>query len=330
LSLILLTLFAGACAGPGDSGESSGSLLQALRLQLDWYAEPAHGGFYQALVKGYYQEEGLDVEILQGGPGAVPLQSVTVGKADFTLGRIDDAIRARDRGLPLMVAMAYMQKDPQAIMYHASNDIETWKDLDGRAIMVDPGGAFVAWLKKRYEIDFDVIPLDFGIARFLSDENFIQQCFITSQPYFAKLQGVEVEAKLLSDESYSPERVVITSSAIAKKSPELIAAFARASIRGWRDYMEGDPEEVHELLLELNEGNTPLLNEYSHHAMREFRIVAGDPEAGESLGLINPGKLLKTLSILKDLELISTIPRIEQIVDYSILPPEISGGDWEY
>ncbi|NER01091.1 MAG: ABC transporter substrate-binding protein, partial [Cyanothece sp. SIO2G6] len=192
------------CGGPSEVEADAESGLVEVTLQLDWYAEPAHGGFYQALVKGFYKEEGLAVDIKQGGPGIRPLPSVTVGGAEFALSRIDDTVIGIDQGLPLKVAMAYMQKDPQAIMFHASNPIDSWEDLDGKAIMIDPGSAMVSWLKKRYEIEFDIIPLDFGIARFLADKGFIQQCFITSQPYFAELQGAEVGAKLLADEAFSP------------------------------------------------------------------------------------------------------------------------------
>ncbi|MEM9158671.1 MAG: ABC transporter substrate-binding protein [Verrucomicrobiota bacterium] len=323
LTIVGALIFVGSCGQKEEVGEA-GSLI-SVKLQLDWYAEPAHGGFYQALIKGYYEEAGLAVEILQGGPGATPLQSIAVDKAQFTLGRMDDALMGVDRGLPLMVTMAYMQKDPQAIMYHASNDIDSWEDLAGKSIMVEPGSAFVAWLKKRYEIDFNIIPVDYGIARFLADENFIQQCFITSQPYFAKMKGAEVETKLLSDDEYSPERVVMTSRTMALKSPGVIRAFVSASIKGWEDYMDGDPSETHLLLNELNSGNGDELNAYSHQAMAQYKIVEGDRETGESVGRIDAENLEQTISVLLDLGLIEKEPDLSRVIDYSILPPEVSG-----
>ena len=52
-----------------------------ITLQLDWVAEPEHGGFYQALAKGYFREAGLDVTIVQGGPNAFVMQKLGTGKA---------------------------------------------------------------------------------------------------------------------------------------------------------------------------------------------------------------------------------------------------------
>jgi NitT/TauT family transport system substrate-binding protein len=69
--LLLFARFAIGCH-PGASGSAteSGSAagLTRVTLQADWYPQPEHGGFYTALVKGYYQDEGLDVTIQPGGP----------------------------------------------------------------------------------------------------------------------------------------------------------------------------------------------------------------------------------------------------------------------
>ena len=55
-------------------GRGTGGDLAHVTFATDWKAQAEHGGFYQALAKGYYREAGLDVEILQGGPGVnVPL-----------------------------------------------------------------------------------------------------------------------------------------------------------------------------------------------------------------------------------------------------------------
>ena len=54
-----------------------------ITVQLDWVAEPEHGGFYQAEAKGFFREEGLDVRLIPGGPGAHVMPSVATGKADI-------------------------------------------------------------------------------------------------------------------------------------------------------------------------------------------------------------------------------------------------------
>lgn len=298
--------------------------LVKVSLRLDWYAEPAHGGFYQALLKGYYKEKGLDVEILQGGPGVVPLRSVATGQADLALSRVDDVVIGVDKGLPVQLVMGYMQKDPQGIMFHASNPIESWEDLNGKTMMLNPGNAFVSVLRKQKNLEFNVIPLDYGIQRFLADEDFIQQCFVTSQPFFAKQNGADVRVMLLSDESYSPERVVVASKSFAQSNPTIVRRFVEASIQGWEDYMKRDPSETHTHLLGIHTGNTEALNEFSHQAMAEYKVVSGNAAAGESLGLIDSSKLAKTVATLHELDLIEAEIPLEALIDYSILPDEVA------
>lgn len=52
----------------GCRKQQASSGLTPVTLQTDWYPQPEHGGFYDALIRGYYKDEGLDVKILPGGP----------------------------------------------------------------------------------------------------------------------------------------------------------------------------------------------------------------------------------------------------------------------
>ena len=96
--LVLGALAALVLSGCGEQRSAAPAPTQAklekIILQTDWYAQPEHGGFYQALVEGYYREVGLDVEILQGGPNAIPTQKVALGTAQFAVGRTDELIIA--------------------------------------------------------------------------------------------------------------------------------------------------------------------------------------------------------------------------------------------
>src|SRR3954470_416480 len=92
--------------------------LRKAILQTDWFPQAEHGGFYQALAKGFYAEAGLDVEILGGGPGAGIKLKVAGVDADFGLLRSDDLILAVSRDVPLVMVAADMQHDPLALMVH--------------------------------------------------------------------------------------------------------------------------------------------------------------------------------------------------------------------
>ena len=74
------------CHGHESSTEAG---LTPVRLQLDWYPQPEHGGFYTALLKGYYKAEGLDVTLLPLPQYGSVAQLVASGKAEVGLGSSD-------------------------------------------------------------------------------------------------------------------------------------------------------------------------------------------------------------------------------------------------
>ena len=295
--------------------------LTKVTLQTDWYAQPEHGGFYQALVKGYYKEVGLDVEIIPGGPNAMTVQKVAQGVADFSLGRSDQIMVAVSRGVPLMIQGAIMQQDPQAIMFHKESEIKDFKDLDGKTIMAIPGSTFVGMLEHTYGIQIDVIPTDFGMNRFLADKAFIQQCFITNEPYYVAREGANVGTLLLSDSGFSPYRVWYSSSGYARANPEIVQVFSEASIRGWRDYLTGDRSEADALISSSNPKQTPDFIDYVVNSMLENQLVMGDPEKGETLGRLTVERIQNQIDQLNEIDALESDVKIDQVLPKRLLEP---------
>jgi NitT/TauT family transport system substrate-binding protein len=91
--LILFTICLEGCHRPSRR-TLSGTGLTKVTLQADWYPQPERGGFYTAIAKGYYKEEGLDVSIQPGGPFALAAKQVAAGAAEFGLGSSDGILEA--------------------------------------------------------------------------------------------------------------------------------------------------------------------------------------------------------------------------------------------
>ena len=100
------------CAALTTSGLAAGDRpLFKLKVQLDWMAEPEHGGLYQAQARGWFRAEGLDVTLLPGGPGTHVMPTVATGRAD--IGQADDVgtLLQQAEGLPFLQFAAVWRPD---------------------------------------------------------------------------------------------------------------------------------------------------------------------------------------------------------------------------
>jgi NitT/TauT family transport system substrate-binding protein len=317
-------------AAPADTSAGTGAPgsepLQKVTLLLDWYPSAEHGGLYQALVKNYYRDAGLDVTIAPGGPASFPLQMVGTGRAPFALGRCDDVILAVRQGLPLVIVCAQMEHDPQAVMMHADSPVKTLKDLDGRSVMVGPAANWVAYVQAHYGIKFQVIPMDWGIGRFISDKDFIQQCFISNEPYYAEIHGVKTRAILVTGAGYDPYRVIFTSRSFALAHPEAVRGFVAATLRGYTEFLHGDAALARARIQAENPSQTPGLIDYSLSAMKEYKVVEGDAAKGERTGLVTPERMNALQQTLVELKILDAPMPLDRFVSFDFLPPGLASG----
>ena len=103
-----------------------------------------------------------------------------------------DVQRAFDRAAASYDAAAVLQHDPEALLVHANSPVKTLADLNGRSVIAPPSMTWIPYVKAKYGIKFDLRPLNYGLTSFLADPTAIQQCILTSEPYFAEQHGVKV------------------------------------------------------------------------------------------------------------------------------------------
>jgi NitT/TauT family transport system substrate-binding protein len=326
-STLLLILLGAVALAPGcrkaetvATGDQPARIK--VRFQTDWFPQPEHGGYYQALAKGYYAEEGLDVEILPGGPNAQVMTGVAMQRAHLGMTNGDDVMVAISRGVPLKLVAAEMQRDAQGILYHRENPIRDLRDLDGRTIMAGAGSVWIQFVQQKYGIKFNLRPLVGDLARFMNDKTFIQQCFVTNEPFFARQRGAEVGALLIAHPGYEPYRVMFASNEFLAQNPDVVRRFVRASVRGWNDYLTGDPAPANALLQKLRPELTPEFFTYSILAMKDYQLVLGDPARGEKVGQLTRERLETQLRVLRELGVIERDVNVDDVATFDFLPPE--------
>ncbi len=259
---------------------NSANGLTPVRVQLDWYPQPEHGGFFAAALNGYYKAEGLDVTLVPLPQFGSAEQLVMNGRADFGLGSSDKILEANANGLPLVAVAATMQHDPLAVMVHKDSPVHDFKDLENHTIAAQTGATWLKYVTIRYGLkNVKQVSSTRSVANFLSDPNYIQQIFMTSEPYFAKQANVEVRTIPISSSGYDPYRVQFVTRDYAAQHPDIVAKFVCASIRGWIAYLE-NPEPVNKYLLTLNPALNPAQEAYSAQALKDGSFVGQDMEVG--------------------------------------------------
>jgi NitT/TauT family transport system substrate-binding protein len=288
----------------GCSAKKPANGLFPVKLQTDWYPQPEQGGYYDALVKGYYRDEGLDVTIVPGGPYANGLQSVATGSAQFAMSTSDSLLEAIGNDQAVVAVAATMQHDPQALMVHAESSVRSFADLEGHAVAVRPGSTWFVYLEKRFHfVNLRTVPATFSVANFLQDPSYIQQVFVTSEPYFARKSGAEVRTLLTSDTGYDPYRVLFTSTAFLKDHPEIVGKFVRASLRGWRDYL-ADPTAANNEIAKLNPAMSRDQMAFTVQALHDGKFIVGSDPSGSQLGQFDPARWQTLYRQLLDLKIL--------------------------
>jgi NitT/TauT family transport system substrate-binding protein len=298
--LFVVSLSALGCRHPaGESG------LTKIVFQADWYPQPEHGGFYTALAKGYYKDQGLNVTILPGGPYITVEKQVFAGGAQFGMGSSDKVLEANAQGQALVAVAATMQHDPQGIMVRKDSAIHSFSDLNGHSVAIKVGeSTWFEFIVKRFQLNnVHVVPAMMNVANFVADPQYIQQAFATSEPFFAHQAGVETRVLLVSDAGYSPYRVMYTTRDFVQEHPDVIAKFVRASLKGWKDYLN-DPAAAHAIIAKLNPALNAEWMNFTWQQLRDGHFITGDDPTGAQLGQMDPKRWSTMYEQLVDLKVI--------------------------
>ena len=205
-----------------------------------WFAEAEHGGFYQAKALGLYEKAGLDVTIKMGGPQVNGMQLLTGGAADIVVGYDIQVLKSIENGLPVTTIGACFQFDLQGVMTHA--DVPSIAALKGHKVLIAASShqTYWPWLKQRFGFTDDMAGVDtFNLQPFLLDKTLAMQGYPSSEPFEAAQMKEPVNFYLFADAGYPPYgTTMVTTNAFLEKNPEAAAAFVKASLEGWAEYLK--------------------------------------------------------------------------------------------
>ena len=262
--------------------------LPKLTLVLEWYPEPEHGGYFCAAAKGFWKAEGMDVEIVGGGPNAFCEKRVSIDENTLGICRGDAVLLAQERGLPVVAVNSYFQHDPQGIMVQENSPVKTLADLDGTD------------RRDGHRLHVHVVPGEeapprqhedrarHGIGGAVCPGPELHPAGFPHRRAVLRAESGRQDARVLpiNGSGFDPYRVIGANRKLLEKHPELVAAFSRGAYKGWMEYYR-DPEPIHAV---IKKGKPNMEDEgmrFAYREMRRLHYIEGEADKGDAFGKID-------------------------------------------
>ncbi|MXN65263.1 ABC transporter substrate-binding protein [Stappia sp. GBMRC 2046] len=295
-----MRILAGLCASIALFATTNAAIaLDEVKFGTNWLAEAEHGGFYQAVADGTYEKYGLNVEIIQGGPQAANQALLMADRIQFYMqGNLIGSFSAVEQGIPVVEVAAIFQKDPQVLIAHPDQGIETFEDLAKLPTIFlgkDLYATGFQWMKANFEgfRDEQYKPYTFNPAPFLADKQSAQQGYITSEPFAIETEGgFKPKLFLLADAGFDTYSTMIETKAdFLEQNPDIVKRFVEASIIGWYNYLYGDNSAANDLIKQANPEMTDAQIAFTIDKMKEFGLVESGTALEKGIGCMTEERI---------------------------------------
>ncbi|MDB5805154.1 MAG: hypothetical protein JWN73_2476 [Betaproteobacteria bacterium] len=318
----LFVLLAGLAlpAGAADAQRQS----VALTLQLNWKHQFQFAGYYAAIEKGFYRDAGFGVALKEYQDGVDPVDSVLTGDADYGVGASELVLRYA-KGAPIVAVAAILQHSPLVLIARGS-EVQTVQELIGKRVELTQHEAELYAYLRREGVARDRIieqPASFGIQRLIDGQTDAIAGYSTDEPY--ALQQAHFRYSIFSPRATGIDfygDTLFTSAKAARASPQQVAAFRAASLRGWQ-YALDHPEEMADLI--LAKYSTRHSREHLLFEAAEMRRLM-QPQLIE-LGHLNPGRWLHIAAVYAEVGLLPEDYELHGFIFDPNLRPDLS---WAY
>ena len=289
ITLLLLGLISGCAPKPTD----------IIRLPVGFIPNVQFAPLYVALEKGFYEEEGLQVE-MDYNMETDSVALVGAGELQFAIVSGEQVLLGRAQGLPVVYVMTWYQQFPVGVVSLADQEILAPADLRGHSVGI-PGlyGASYIGFKALLnagglqEQDLTIESIGFTQAEALAD-GIVDSAvvYISNEPNKLRAEGYEVDVIAVSDYLSLVANGLITSENVIASQPELVKRMARATFRGIQ-YAAEHPEEAYaiseeyvENLANLSEAEKDVQRKVLADSIRLWQVELGgvsDPQAWSNM-----------------------------------------------
>ncbi|WP_438447607.1 ABC transporter substrate-binding protein [Gorillibacterium sp. sgz5001074] len=299
-----LTAVLAACGGDKETSSSKGDA--AVKLQLKWVPQAQFAGYYVALEKGYYKDEGLAVEIVPGGPDIVPEQQVANGAADIGVDWVASLLAHQEQGLPLVEIAQIYQNSGLVLVSKKSAGINGPADMKGKKIGNWMGGNEFELLAlfDKYKLDpnkdLQFVKQGFTMDQFLKGEIDAASAMTYNEYQVVLEQGIPASGLNVIDMNKEGTAMLEDNLFANKdwlaKNKETAAKFVKASLKGWKEAVEKPDAAVDIVMKQVEKGSTS--KDHQMKMMTEVaKLVAPQGFDLAKLGYVDDAKFKQTADI---------------------------------
>jgi len=251
-----LALALTGCSAPAPGGQGSDELAPAA-LQLGWLPNIENGVYVLGDEKGYFEDEGIELEILPGGPDVTVDAQIVGGGALVGLMSTQTLADAVRNGAPLVGVAALYQFSSTSITMLADSGIEEIEDLAGTRIGVTTGQEvtllpFLEWVGVD-TADIEIVTVDGSATPLVTDQVDALYTTLGNVPVVLEAQGTPTTSFAVADYGYNRWSSILVVREDSLEDPdklEQIKAILRGTLASAEDLI-ADPEAAGELVYEV-------------------------------------------------------------------------------
>lgn len=255
--LLLSTALVGCVQGAQTSPQEK--VLEKASLRMSMSPTTRWAPFLLGIDKGFYEEEGIDLDVRSAKGSTIAVKLVAAGTDEFGMASGNTVLTGRSKGMPLVSTGVLFQRSPTSVMYMDDGLITSPADLEGMTIASDPESTkrqeFIAFARKTgvdtETIDFlSVAGSQQEIGAFLSGDADAFLTYYHKTEVILEEQGVTGYSKMVFDDYglHLYSQSLITREDVIEQNPDLVRRFMRATLRSW-EYALDNPEEAVESLV---------------------------------------------------------------------------------
>jgi len=258
-----------ACGGGSDDsdggGDSASGDLTKVKLQLQWVPQAQFAGYYAAVEEGYYEDEGLDVEIVPGGADIVPQDVLSAGDVDYAISWVPKVLGSIEKGANITDVAQIFERSATTQISFKDKGITTPAQFDGKKVgswgFGNEWELFAGMQKDGVDVgDVDLVQQAFDMNGFLAGDIDVAQA-MTYNEYAQVLETVNPDtgelytADDLNVVDWNDVGTAMLQDAIWANSDKLgdqayadqTTKFVKASIKGWV-FARDNPEKAAEIV----------------------------------------------------------------------------------